>query len=173
MYPWEPLSAAAFMNSPSSCLRVSAVALGDADTAGREIGSTIAATTKMITKTSNPDFIGTSETRAHSTPERRWCDSLRVLRVSGESNLLVIFARRARNAELIRFRSVRSCEDILLALRAHANFDPSQSLQGISLSRFPPDVDWRLRLKHRHLDADCGAGMAYLPAQPFPISARA
>src|ERR1700758_2284239 len=56
-------------------------------------------------------------------------------------------------------------------LLAHANCDAAPSLQSISISRFPPDVDWRLHVEHRHVDADRRARVADLPAKPFFVSA--
>src|SRR5579864_6246616 len=50
---------------------------------------------------------------------------------------------------------------------AHGRVDLSQSLQSISLSGLPVDVDRRLRVEYRHVDADRGARLVDLPAEPF------
>ena len=56
---------------------------------------------------------------------------------------------------------------------AHANVNASQGFQSISISRFSPDVVRRLYFEYWHLDADCGAGLADLSAEPFGVFAGA
>src|SRR5580692_9255517 len=57
MYPCEPFSAAAFMNSASSCFKVSAVAFGDAETAGRVRGTAMIAAKHTTARTGRKGFI--------------------------------------------------------------------------------------------------------------------
>src|SRR5580698_4898141 len=69
MYPAEPFSAAAFMNSPSSCFRVSAVACGGAEAAGRAKARTITPATSAATTTVRNNFMRPPlDSSAHSTP---------------------------------------------------------------------------------------------------------
>jgi hypothetical protein len=57
MYPAEPRSAAAFMNSPSSWRNVSAVAFPDVETSGRVLGTAIIAINAAETTTITNDFM--------------------------------------------------------------------------------------------------------------------
>ena len=89
-----------------------------------------------------------------------------------------------KKQELLRFfllsssgntEQARSCEDRRRTTKphgTHANVDAAPSLQSISISRFPPDVDRRLHLQCRHLDADRRPRLAHLPLEPFVVFAR-
>src|SRR5579864_430451 len=55
----------------------------------------------------------------------------------------------------------------------HGHFHAAQNLQGISISRLPPDVVRGLYLKYWHLDADRGPGLADLSPEPFGFSVGA
>src|SRR5437764_1454317 len=55
-------------------------------------------------------------------------------------------------------------------LGAHGHFNAAQDFQSLSLPRFSPDVVWGVHVEHWYLDADCGAGLADLPAEPFGVS---
>src|SRR5437588_289510 len=59
----------------------------------------------------------------------------------------------------------------LRAAGAHADVNAAQSIQSLSLSGFSPDVVRRLYFEYWHLDADRGAGLAYLPPEPFCLFA--
>src|ERR1019366_4084268 len=52
-----------------------------------------------------------------------------------------------------------SCRRACSLFRKIANRDPP-GLQSFSLSRLPPDVDGRVCVEYRHVDADSGAELA-------------
>src|ERR1700691_6118992 len=65
MYPTEPFSAAAFMNSPSSCFSVSAVVCGGAEAAGRTGARTIMPAKSAATTTVRNNFMRPPGMAAH------------------------------------------------------------------------------------------------------------
>src|SRR6266571_4893847 len=119
-------------------------------------------------------------TRRALGPPRRSCRSPADwdIRDSGQcrnrntNREVVILSGRTTSAT----RQIRARAKIDMGLKphgAHANVDAAPSIQSISISRFPADVDWRLYVEYRHMDADCRAGLAHLPFEPFGISAGA
>src|SRR5437764_10483960 len=56
---------------------------------------------------------------------------------------------------------------------AAAIYRAPPGLQSFSLSRFPLDVDRRVHVQHRNLDAESRAELADLHADRFQVSARA
>src|SRR5580692_7885336 len=72
MYPAEPFSAAAFMNSPSSCFRVSAAACGGAEAAGRAEARTTRAAKSTATTTVRKDFMRPPWMAADILPRPPW-----------------------------------------------------------------------------------------------------
>src|SRR5579872_2833035 len=129
----------------------------------------IAKATKSLAMKHPNRSAGVSPAVAQASCLRSLCGDRRI-RPSAKPN--------ATSSSTLRSRARNSfpCEDRMLTPEpplAHANFHASQSLQSISISRFPVDVGWGLHVEHRHMDADRGAGMAHLPAEPFVVPARA
>src|ERR1035437_10416862 len=63
-----------------------------------------------------------------------------------------------------------SCPGASSLSRIIPNRDPPD-LQSFSISRFPPDVDGRLHVQHRHVDADCRPELAGPEAFQLAVSA--
>src|SRR5579862_4893995 len=134
----------------------------------RKEGHIAKATTSLAMKHPNRRA-GVSPAVAQASCLRSLCGDRRI-RPSAKPN--------ATSSSTLRSRARNSfpCEDRMLTPEpplAHAYFHASQSLQSISISRFPADVGWGLHVEHRHMDADRGAGIAHLPAEPFVVLARA